>query len=369
MPDLGISIRAVRTLCFTQPMVPIHVNTFTGELSMVLTVVEATDGTEGYSIARAHGGQSGAVIANQIESSLRPMVLGRNPADHDTLWAAMSTMEPFGYVSVFAISALDVAIWDLAAKLQGVSVGHMCGGQNSAVRAYASSAHCGSVDAYVADLLAALALGFTAYKVHPFYEASRDIVLAGALRAAAGPDTRLMLDAAKRYDLHDALLVGEALQGLAYHWYEEPLPQQDWSAYRSLRDSLLIPVIGGETLPGLHHAIANAIDANAYAAVLCDVYWKGGITGCLKTISLCQARGVPVESHHGASALMNLANLHVICGVGTIDMIEVLVPQAPYNYGLLHYMQVDPDGYVHLPRGPGLGCEPDWIYIEMHRTA
>ena len=364
-----MQIRSVRTLCFAQPMIPIHTQTFAGALELVLTIVEAQDGTQGYSLARAHGGQSGAVIANQIEASLRALVLGRDPRDPAGLWDAMAALEPAGYVSVFAISALDVAIWDLAGKLQQLPVAQLCGGRRRRMLAYASSSHYDTVDGYLADLQAARALGFTAYKVHPFYHGARDIALAQALREAAGPTMRLMLDAAKRYGPRDALRVGEALQLLDYHWYEEPLPQQDWTAYRTLRQALQIPVIGGETLPGLYPAIANALDAGAYGAVLCDVYWKGGITGCLRTIALCQDRGVTVASHHGASAAMNLANLHVLCGATDVDMIEVLVPQAPYQYGLAAYLQVGPDGWVELPETSGLGVQPDWAYIETHRTA
>lgn len=363
-----MKIRAVRTLCFAQPMIPIHAGNFPGELELVLTVVEADDGCAGYSLARAHGGQSGMVIANQITASLRPLVLGRELSDHAALWESMAALEPAGYVSVFAISALDVALWDLAGKGAGVTVARLCGGRRAAIQAYASSSHYDSVGAYLADLQAALALGFTAYKVHPFYDPARDIALAGALRAAAGPGVRLMLDAAKRYDARGALRVGAALQELDYHWFEEPLPQQDWAGYRGLRGALRIPVIGGETLPGLHGAIANALDARAYQAVLCDVYWKGGITGMLKTIAVCDAHGVPVASHHGASALMNLANLHVLCGATDVDMIEVLVPQRPYQFGLHGYLQVDADGWVRLPDAPGLGGLPDWSYIEAHRT-
>ncbi len=363
-----MNIRAVRTVAFAQPMVPIHVGNFAGALALVLTVVEADDGTEGYSLARSHGGQSGVVIANQIEATLRSLVIGRDASDPGALWPSLAAMEPAGYVSVFAISALDVALWDLAGKLIGAPVARMLGGRRDAMQAYASSSHHDTMDAYVADMQAALALGFTAYKVHPFYDAKRDIALAGALRAAAGPAVRLMLDAAKRYTPAEARAVGQALQALDYHWYEEPLPQQDWPGYRELREALTIPIIGGETLPGLHASIANALDAKAYAAVLCDVYWKGGITGCLKTIDVCRHRGVPVASHHGASALMNLANLHVLCGATDIAMIEVLVPQAPYHYGLREYLRVDEDGMVRLPTLPGLGGEPDWGYIEAHRT-
>lgn len=349
-------------------MIPIHVQTFAGALELVLTVVEADDGSEGYSLARAHGGQRGAGIANQLEASLRPLVLGRDPRDPAAAWEPMAALEPPGYVSVFAISAMDVALWDLAGKLQGVPVAQLCGGRRRAMQAYASSTHHESVQAYVADLRAAMALGFTAYKVHPFYDPQRDIALARALRDAAGPSVRLMLDAAKRYTRRDAHRVGEALQELGYHWYEEPLPQHDWAGYCGLRNTLQIPVIGGETLPGLHPALENALHARAYSAVLCDVYWKGGITGMRKTLALCEAHGVPVQSHHGASALMNLANLQLLCGATDVEMIEVLVPQEPYHYGLRDYLRVGPDGCVHLPDAPGLGGEPDWSYIETHRT-
>jgi len=362
-------IRDVRALCFAQPMIPIHEKTFPGALELVLTVVQSDDGTEGYSLARSHGGQSAAVIANQIEISLRPLALGMDPLAPEMVWERVAALEPAGYVSVFAISALDVAIWDLAGKLQGRSVAQLCGGRRSAMQGYASSTHYGHIDAYVADLRAALDHGFTAYKAHPFYNASKDIELARALRDAAGPAVRLMLDAAKHYGPADALRVGEVLQTLGYHWYEEPLPQHDWRAYRELRNALQIPVIGGETLPGMHHAMVNALDAEAYSAVLCDVYWKGGITGCLKTIALCQSRNVPVASHHGASALMNLANLQVLCGASDVDMIEVLYPEAPYQYGLTNYMRMAPDGLFHVPDAAGLGGHPDWEYIKSHRTA
>ena len=364
-----MQIRAVRTLCFSQPMIPIHAKTFPGQLELLLTVVVADDGTEGYSLARAHGGQSARVIGNQVEVSLQPLVLGCDPVAPVPIWERMAALEPAGYVNVFAISALDVAIWDLAGKLQGASVAQLCGGRRTAMQAYASSTHYDDIDAYLEDLDSALRQGFTAYKVHPFYDPQRDMELARALRAAAGPATRLMLDAAKRYSQADALRVGAVLQELGYHWYEEPLPQHDWAGYARLRSALQIPVIGGETLPGLHHAMVNALDARAYAAVLCDVYWKGGITGCLRTIELCASRGVAVASHHGASGLMNLANLQVLCGATAVDMIEVLVPEAPYQYGLTSYLHVDADGRVHVPAQAGLGAEPDWRYIEAHRMA
>jgi L-alanine-DL-glutamate epimerase-like enolase superfamily enzyme len=361
-----VDIRRVSTRCFAQPMIPIHQGNFPGSLELVLTVVEAENGQCGYSLARAHGGQPGATIALPIEISLAPRVIGLDARAPMRAWQRMLELEPAGYVSVFSISALDVAIWDLAARLDGQRLADRIGLRRDSVKPYASSTHHPTIDDYVNDLDQALARGFRAYKVHPFYEPSRDIELARALRHAAGPDTDLMLDAAKRYDEPSALRVGRALEALAFRWFEEPLPQHDWSGYRRLSDALSIDVIGGETLPGLHPAIGNALEAQAYDAVLCDVYWKGGISGCLRTIELCQAKGVPVVSHHGASALMNLANLHLLCAVEDEIMIEVLFPEAPYEYGASRYARIASDGRIPLPDGPGLGAEPDWAYIEAN---
>jgi L-alanine-DL-glutamate epimerase-like enolase superfamily enzyme len=204
-----MQIRSVRTACFAQPMIPIHVGNFPGSLELVLTTVTADGGVEGWSLARAHGGQPGSTIAQAVEVSLAPRVIGLDPRDPETAWQRMAALEPAGYVSPFAIAALDVAIWDLSARLQGATVASLCGGRRDAMRPYASSTHHASIDAYLADLRHALARGYTAYKVHPFYEPTRDIALARALRDAAGPSVRLMLDAAKRYAFDDALRVGE----------------------------------------------------------------------------------------------------------------------------------------------------------------
>jgi len=364
-----MKVRSVSTVTFTQPMIPIHQGNFPGMLELVLTIVEAEDGRRGYSIARTHGGQPGSTIAAPIEVSLAPRVIGTDARQPEEAWSRMLALEPAGYVSVFSISAVDVALWDLAARIEGQRVDERIGIRRAAVQAYASSTHYPKIDDYVADLQHAMRRGFRAYKVHPFYDPERDIDLAHALREAAGPEVLLMLDAAKRYDAPASLKVGQVLQQLDFHWFEEPLPQHDWAGYRSLREQLDIKVVGGETLPGLYPAIGNGMAAGAWDAVLCDVYWKGGITGCLRTIELCRSRGIPVISHHGASALMNLANLHVLCSTDEPIMIEVLFPEAPYEFGIEHYARIGPDGMLHLPQGHGLGTEPDWSYIERNRRA
>jgi L-alanine-DL-glutamate epimerase-like enolase superfamily enzyme len=114
------------------------------------------------------------------------------------------------------------------------------------------------------------------------------------------------------------------------------------------------------------HAAAQFLQAGALDLVLCDVYWKAGITGMLKTAALAEALGAQVASHHAASPLMNLANLHVLCGATNASMIEILVPEAGYDFGLRHYLAPDAQGFVAPPEAPGLGVELDWDFIDRH---
>lgn len=357
---------SVRTLCFEQPAVPIHAKRFAGRQQIVLTVIRSDDGYEGCAMARAHGGQPGRGIADAITHSLAPRVLGQNPLHRERIWHSLVELEPAGYVPVFAVSAVDVALWDLAARQLGIPVAQLLGGRRDHIPAYASSAAMATIDAYVQEAGRCVAQGYRGYKLHPFNEPRRDIALCRAVRQAVGPDVALMLDVAKTYDRMAAVQVGRVLQDLDFAWFEEPLPHHDISGYANLRRVLHIPVIGAETMAGHGPATANYLRAEALDMVLCDVYWKAGVTGMHKTAALCEAMGVKVASHHGASPLMNMANLQVLCGATNADWIEILVPEQGYNFALQSYLAPDRDGLVHLPAGPGLGVALDWDYIRSN---
>ena len=93
------------------------------------------------------------------------------------------------------------------------------------------------------------------------------------------------------------------------------------------------------------------------------------ITGMLKIAHLCEASGIKIVSHHGASPIMNLANLHCLCSISNADFIEVLVPEKEYEHGLKTHIRVDEDGYVSVPKEPGLGADIDWDFIDAHTTS
>ena len=360
-------ITRIRTVCYGQPAVPIHAKRFSHEQEIVLVTVEAEGGLEGSAMARAHGGQSGRGLAEAIVKSLAPRVVGQDARDREAIWQAMVSMEPAGYVPVFAVSAIDVALWDLLGKATGVPLYRMLGGRRNRILAYASSANMESIDAYVAEARRCVARGYKAYKLHPFQIAAKDIELCRAVREAVGADVALMLDVAKAYDRIDSLKVGRAIDKLGFTWYEEPTSHYDIEGYAQLRQALDIPVVGGETVAGHVFSVANFLRADALDMVLCDVYWKAGVTGMVKTAVLCEAFGVKVASHHGASPLMNFANLHVLCGATNAEYIEILVPEEGYDYALKAYLAPDSQGFVRPPEAPGIGVEIDHDYIAANK--
>ena len=100
-----------------------------------------------------------------------------------------------------------------------------------------------------------------------------------------------------------------------------------------------------------------------------DVAVKGGITSILKTAHLAEAFRMRYEIHHGGNSLNNVASLHVLMAIPNTTYFEVLLPDAAQKYGLVEDIEVDGNGQVHAPDGPGLGYEIDFALIESKKVA
>jgi L-alanine-DL-glutamate epimerase-like enolase superfamily enzyme len=163
----------------------------------------------------------------------------------------------------------------------------------------------------------------------------------------------------REYDHEQALRVGREIEKLDFHWYEEPINAYDLRGYTELCRALEIPVVAAEMVPGSIRSTAQYIAQGAGDILRADVYWRGGITAVMKTAHLCEAFGIKTELHHGASPLMDVATLHCACAIRNCEYLEMLVPEARYQYGLKHYPKVDAQGNVRAPAGAGLGVEVD----------
>ena len=325
------------------------------------------DGVEGHAFlgsASHSADQDGAGLIRY----LKPVLMGRDPLDRERLYQEIWARNRVA--SIRTIGAVDVALWDLAGKAANVPVHRLLGTYRTSIPAYASSAALQRAEAYVEDALAIKEKGWTAYKIHPPRQWRTDIKVAQAVRRAVGDEYTLMLDSTWTYDYDHAVRVGRAIEELDYYWYEDPLREQyPLFTYVKLREKLDIPIMATEMPAGGLPTYARWITERATDLLRGDVAVKGGITTCIKTAHLAEAFNMRYEVHHGGNSLNNLANLHVIMAIANTEFFEVILPDAAQKYGLVRDIEVDANGLVHAPTGPGLGGEIDFELIKRKQVA
>jgi L-alanine-DL-glutamate epimerase-like enolase superfamily enzyme len=298
---------------------------------------------------------------------LKPILLGQNPLDRELLYKAM--WKRVRTTTVRTIGAVDIALWDIAGKISGLPIHQLLGSYRDRIPAYISSAVLGSPAAYADEAKHYKSLNLAAYKIHPPQNWREDIKVCEAVRLAVGDEYLLMLDSVWSYDYPAALRVGLAIQELDYYWYEDPLADADIYNYVELKKHLTIPLMATEAPAGGLDSYTPWIKERATDFLRGDVAIKGGITTLIKTAHLAEAFHLNYEVHHGGNSLNNFANLHVIMALQNTEFFEVLLPAASQKYGLLQDIEIDADGMVHAPTGPGLGALIDFELISRKAIA
>jgi L-alanine-DL-glutamate epimerase-like enolase superfamily enzyme len=298
---------------------------------------------------------------------LKPVVLGQDPLERERLYQAL--WQKNRATTYRAIGAMDIALWDIAGKVAGMPIHRLLGSYRDRVPAYASSAVLGSKEEYAAEAARFKSEGWTAYKIHPPTDPATDIEVCRAVRRAVGDDYTLMLDPTWAYQYPEALRVGKAIEGLGYHWYEDPLADDDLYSYVKLKQHLHIPIMATEYSPGGFTAYAPWLTARATDFLRGDVAVKGGITALVKAAHLAEAFHMNFEVHHGGNSLNNVANLHVIMAIRNCEFFEVLLPAGAQKYGLVEDIEVDGRGLVHAMNAPGLGASIDFALVERQKLA
>jgi L-alanine-DL-glutamate epimerase-like enolase superfamily enzyme len=339
--------------------------------------VRTDEGIEGNAFLSPPGPGAEA-LARQVVGVIKPWLVGADPLDIGAHARRMDGLRH--YLTPHAIGVTDVALWDIAGKAAGLPVHRLLGTCRDRVPAYLSTAHHRSAQDYVDEALYWRDQGWRGYKLHPprgpwlppgsSPPVSFDIAACEAVRAAVGDSMTLMLDSSWAYSYAEALRVGQAIEGLGFYWYEDPLPDRDIHGYVRLARHLSVPLLATEITPGGLEALPPWITSGATDFLRGDVVIKGGITGLVKIAHLAEAFGMNCEIHDSYNALDNVAALHVALAVHNCDWFEVLAfnpAGAPglehWGYGLATPLVVDGSGDVRAPAGPGLGVEVDWDLI------
>lgn len=337
-----------------------HTGSFQGSSQLGLLTLRTDDGVAGHAFLGA-ASRAATLDAQSMMDRLKPVLMGQDPLDRERLYREMC--RHLRTTTYRAVGAADVALWDIAGKVAGLPIYQLLGAARHSIPAYASSPVLPSAEAYVEQAKEHRSGGWAAYKIHPPAEWRTDIAICEAVRNAVGDDYTLMLDSTWSYDFPEALRVGKAIEALGYHWYEDPLAEDDLYNYVKLRNLLDIPILATEHSPGGLTGYAPWIMQQATDYLRGDVAVKGGITACIKTAHLAEAFHMSYEIHHGGNSLNNVANLHVALAIANCEFFEVLLPDASQKYGLVEDIAVDRQGMVHAPEGPGLGAEIDFDLI------
>ena len=320
---------------------------------------------------------------------IAPMVLGRDPMDNEVLWDHMFHDSFWGQggggVILSAISAIDIALWDIRGKALGVPVWRLLGGKrNLRLRAYASQLQLGWGDGMVFDkgyraedlaqsAAAAAAEGFDAVKINFITyreDGSRWGFLRGplsietkhiiekriqAVREAVGPEVDILLENHARTDRVSAADLAEVAKPYGILFMEEPTTPMLTDTCREIHQRSGIPIAGGERVYGRWHFL-NLFQAGAFQVAQPDIGICGGITEAKKISDMAHAFDISVQPHLCASPIAMAATLQLEAVLPNFFIHEHHVTarsQANRSLGL--YDDQQSAGYCTVPDRPGIG--------------
>ena len=211
--------------------------------------------------------------------------------------------------------------------------------------------------------------GFRAYKIHPGPLSAVDAATtAEKVRRAVGDEMTLMLDRNHGYTFREALLVGHALDANGFYWFEDPVPVNDIESIRELTRRLDTPLNMSDTVGFLLHEAANFLQMGAVRLIRGTVR-KIGITGLKKQMSLVEGFNKVCEIGLAGNSALNAANLHVMMSSINCTYFEYWLPREIHQWGVTRQLEINDNGNLEAPTGPGLGIELDEEWIASHKIA
>lgn len=271
-----------------------------------------------------------------------------------------------------AISALDIAAWDLLGRIRGQSIASlMGGGLRDRVLAYASGPLLGAGPDRYAGLAEALQgyhdAGYRAFKLRVGISLAEDERAIRLAREIVGPDVPLMVDLNEASTLHDALALASRVADCGIGWFEEPLRHDDLPGYQRMAGMLPVPVAGGESFCGVE-AFRDALCAGTLDILQPDIALCGGLTETMRISALADAFGTRLAPHVWGTGVNSLAALQVCAllrprnGGLPMPLLECDMSENPLR-DAIYPDRPDSEGLLPIPAGPGLGRDitPDQI--------
>ena len=348
---------------FSPSWIPGYPSSFNHFTLIRLTTDDGIVGeSAGMTMGKAHAGY-GDVIG--------PFLIGRDPFDIEGYLRVAEAASLLG----MRLAWIEPALWDIIGKASGQPVYRMLGGGSDKLRAYCSTGELRDADARADDLVKLREKGFTAVKLrfHDF-DWRKELAVVEKARQTVGDSMEIMVDANQgwraeplmagpKWDVKTAVDVARALEYYGVYWLEEPLDRMDYDGMRELREKTNIRIAGAE-INSRYQEYAALVRNRCLDGLQPDATFVGGISTSRKIAALAQANGLDFAPHTWTNGIGLLINMHVIASTPNCGFCEF--PYEPPGWtieardGILaENIDIDSEGYVHMPEGPGLGIVID----------
>lgn len=303
---------------------------------------------------------------------LEPIVIGKNPMDNEVIWHQMyrKTLD-FARrgVLVAAMSAIDIAIWDLKGKILDLPVSALLGGAHrNKITPYASGLYFSDYDnpakRFDEEAISYVNRGFKAIKMKVGLGITSDYNNVKNMREILGDGIKLMVDSNHAYTLVEAIELARKIEPFQISWFEEPISPEFYTQYKELREKTIIPIAGGECEYlrfGFHHLLRN----QSVDILQPDICACGGLSEAKRIASLASTYGVDIIPHTWGTGIGIHAALHFISNLENIPG-RLITPEYLIEYdqtdNQLRERLTEPeiimkDGMIDVPERPGLGVE------------
>ena len=323
-------------------------------LNVALVRVETDNGLVGWGEAFSYNCLKSVKAA--LDGMVTPIALGQDARDISGLTLRVQkALHLFGRygITLFAISGLDIALWDIAAKAAGLPLHRLLGGAGrERIPAYSSLFRYGDPEVVAERCQASLDEGYRWIKLHEIREPEVRIA-----RETAGDGIPIMVDTNCPWTPREALENALRFKPYDIYWLEEPIwPPEDFGSLARLQSQCGIALAAGENA-GTAFEFVKMFEAGAVSFAQPSVTKVGGVTELLKIATLARVHGVTLMPHSPYFGPGFLASLQVAAAQAEETMIERIYLEP---HARLHGDLIDPqDGYFRVPDGPGLGADPD----------
>jgi galactonate dehydratase len=342
----------------------------------LLLKIYCEDGTVGIGEGGVHGWQR--PTKTMIET-MEPYLLGKDPSliEHHYQWLYRSS-HFMGSVVQGALSAIDIALWDIKGKRLGVPIYELLSGKTrDKVRCYMhvgmynseSKSKLGTTDALVEDALEAVKRGFTAVRFSPYNEkfylhksfsewASESVNNVGAVKEAVGDNVDVCVEIHRQMSPAEGISLGKRLEQFSPFFYEDPMLPDSPNLMSEIQNNCNIPIATGERFTSIFE-FQQLLEAKATSYIRPDLCLASGISGCKKISAMAESHHIKVIPHNPLSPVSTAACVQLDASIPNFALQEFTGEDKPPKCDLIENPIKLDEGYLIVPEEPGLGITLD----------